>query len=81
MLLLDRPWNQSWEFAPGLLDGAHARLDALYAAAGRPGASAAAEAAVADRLLDELDVPGALEVAVEAGGDAARLLVRVLSLG
>jgi L-cysteine:1D-myo-inositol 2-amino-2-deoxy-alpha-D-glucopyranoside ligase len=81
MLLLDRPWNQSWEFAPGLLDGAHARLDALYAAAGRPGASAAAEAAVADRLLDELDVPGALDVGVEAGGDAARLLVRVLSLG
>jgi len=80
MLLLDRRWHEAWEFAPGLLDGAHARLDALYAAAGRPGSSAGGVAGVTAALLDDLDVPGALDVALEAGGDAARLLVRVLAL-
>jgi L-cysteine:1D-myo-inositol 2-amino-2-deoxy-alpha-D-glucopyranoside ligase len=80
MLLLDRGWGKAWEFTPDLLDGAHARLDALYAAAGRPGSSASGVAGVTAALLDELDVPGALDVAVEEGGDAARLLVRVLAL-
>jgi cysteinyl-tRNA synthetase len=36
---------------------------------------------VAERLLDDLDVSGALDVAVDEGGDAARLAVRVLSFG
>jgi cysteinyl-tRNA synthetase len=81
MLLLDRPWGEAWEYRADLLDGAHARLDALFTAGGRPGSTAAEVAAVSGRLLDDLDVPGALDVAVEAGGDAARLLVRVLALG
>jgi cysteinyl-tRNA synthetase len=36
---------------------------------------------VADRLFDDLDVSGALDVAISDGGDAARQLVRVLALG
>ena len=56
-------------------------LDALFSAAGRPGSSAAAEDAVTDRLLDDLDVSGALDIAVTEGGDVARSLVRVLALG
>jgi cysteinyl-tRNA synthetase len=36
---------------------------------------------VVDRLLDDLDVSGALDVALADGGDAARQLVRVLALG
>lgn len=81
MLLLDRPWGQAWEYAPALLGQSHARLDALFTAAGRPGVSATASGAVRGRLLADLDVPGALDVAIEEGGDAARQLVRVLSLG
>jgi cysteinyl-tRNA synthetase len=81
LLVLDRPWSQPWEYRPELLDAASARLDALFSAAGRPGSSPTASRAVADRLLDDLDVPGALDVALTDGGDAARLLVRVLALG
>jgi cysteinyl-tRNA synthetase len=81
LLVLDRAWAQPWEYRPELLEGAQARLDALFSAAGRRGSSATASRAVTDRLLDDLDVPGALDVAVAEGGDAARLLVRVLSLG
>jgi cysteinyl-tRNA synthetase len=81
MLLLDRPWAEAWEYRPELLDVAHSRLDALFSAAGRRGASAAAVSAVGACLLTDLDVPGALDVAVQEGGEAARLLVRVLALG
>jgi cysteinyl-tRNA synthetase len=81
MLLLDRSWGRAWEFAPELLEQSHARLDALFTAAGRPAASATAAGAVRARLLADLDVPGALDVAIEEGGDAARQLVRVLALG
>ncbi|SFL43144.1 cysteine--tRNA ligase [Geodermatophilus ruber] len=81
LLVLDRPWSQPWEYRPELLEQAQARLDALYSAAGRPSSPGSASRAVTDRLLDDLDVPGALDVAVTEGGDAARLLVRVLALG
>ncbi|MGZ4659460.1 MAG: class I tRNA ligase family protein [Blastococcus sp.] len=81
MLLLDRPWGRAWEYGPELLAGAHARLDALFSAAGRRGASEAATSAATACLLTDLDVPGALDVAVQEGGEAARLLVRVLALG
>jgi cysteinyl-tRNA synthetase len=81
MLLVDRPWQQAWEFTADLLDVAHTRLDALFTAAGRRASSEPAVRAVAERLLDDLDVPGALDVAVDEGGDAARLAVRVLSFG
>jgi L-cysteine:1D-myo-inositol 2-amino-2-deoxy-alpha-D-glucopyranoside ligase len=79
--VLDRPWSQPWEYRPELLETASARLDELFAAAGRPGSSPAASRAVVDRLLDDLDVSGALDVALADGGDAARQLVRVLALG
>jgi hypothetical protein len=80
LLLLDRPWQQSWQYEPAGLDEAAGRLYALYAAAGRPAASTAASTAVTAALLNDLDVPRAVDIALEDGGDAARLLVRVLSL-
>ncbi|MFJ5546103.1 cysteine--tRNA ligase [Micromonospora chalcea] len=81
MLLLDRPWRSVWQYRPGDLDTAAARLEQLYAAAGRPGGTGeAAIGVVVAALLDDLDVPQAVEVAVDAGGDAARLLLRVLAL-
>lgn len=80
LLLLDRPWTEPWSFHMELLDGARARLDALFSAAGRPGSASAVDV-VAGRLLDGLDIPAALDAGIEAGGDAARLLLRVLALG
>jgi L-cysteine:1D-myo-inositol 2-amino-2-deoxy-alpha-D-glucopyranoside ligase len=81
LMLLDRRWSDGWEFRPELLETATGKLHELYAAAARPGDAGAAEGAVADALLDDLDVPRALAVATEAGGPAGRLLIRVLSLG
>ncbi len=80
MLLLDRVWHQPWQFAHADLDAAGDRLDRVYSAAGRVGASEAAAAAVTDALLDDLDVSGALAIAEDAGGTPARRLLRVLAL-
>jgi cysteinyl-tRNA synthetase len=76
MLLLDRPWQSSWDYHEELLAGAAARVDALYAAAVR--GTDAGWPAVADALHDELDVPRALDVAIAAGGTAARKLLTLL---
>ncbi|MGQ0626409.1 MAG: cysteine--tRNA ligase [Sporichthyaceae bacterium] len=80
LYVLDRRWADPWEYDPAGLGEADARLDRLYAAAGRPASDAAATDAVIAALLDDLDVPTALNLAEEAGGDAARFLVRTLRL-
>lgn len=80
MLVLNRPWHAPWEYGEGDLDTATAQLEDLYAAAGRPDTSPAASAAVTARLLNNLDVPQAVLVAGDEGGEAARVLLRVLSL-
>lgn len=81
LLLLDRPWATAWDYRPEDLDACEGRLDELFAAAARgPVTSDAAENAVLAALLDDLDVPRALGVALEAGGVAARTLVQVLGL-
>jgi cysteinyl-tRNA synthetase len=83
LLLLDRPWARPWEFRPADLDAAAGRLERLYAAASRgagDGGPGAASAAVTAALLDDLDVPRALAVAEEEGGEAARLALSVLNL-
>jgi hypothetical protein len=56
------------------------RLERLYSAAGRPSGTKGAADAVTASLLRELDVPTALDIAEEAGGEAARLLVHTLAL-
>ena len=38
LLILDRRWDQDWDFSPAGLDAAAARLERLHAAAGRAGA-------------------------------------------
>jgi cysteinyl-tRNA synthetase len=80
LLVLDRPWHAPWEYHPAELATATADLDALYAAAARPDTSATAADAVTAALLDNLDVARALAVARDQGGEAARLLLRVLAL-
>jgi L-cysteine:1D-myo-inositol 2-amino-2-deoxy-alpha-D-glucopyranoside ligase len=80
LLILDRPWSQPWDYQPDRLDAAASTLDDLYGAAGRPDTGPAAAGAVSAALLDNLDVPRAVAIARESGGEAARLLLRVLSL-
>ncbi len=80
MLLLDRRWAEPWDYTGALLAAAEARVDGLYAAAGRAHDTPAADDAVALALLDDLDVPRAVEVATEEGGSAARTAIRLLGL-
>jgi cysteinyl-tRNA synthetase len=80
MLLLDRPWNTAWDYTPIALTEAANRLDALHVAAGRPTGATTATPAVHEALADNLDVSRAIDIAIEAGGPAARDLVQVLAL-
>jgi cysteinyl-tRNA synthetase len=81
LMILDRPWGESWDYRPALLDAAAARLDTLYQAAARnaPPDPAAVDA-LRQLLADDLNITAALDLAVEAGGAAARTLASVLGL-
>jgi cysteinyl-tRNA synthetase len=81
LMILDRPWAQHWDYQPTLLDAAAARLENLYQAAGRAASSDPAAMSEMRRLLaTELDVPAALDLAIETGGGPARTLTSVLGL-
>jgi cysteinyl-tRNA synthetase len=79
LLLLNRRWSEPWEFTDDQLDTAEALLEQLYSAASTPGMAPGAAAAPA-ALLDELDVPRALAIALEDGGQAARTVIELLAL-
>jgi cysteinyl-tRNA synthetase len=79
-LVLDRRYDQPWDHTAEGLDAAGARLEALHAAAGRPHSDETATRAVLAALADDLDVPRALDLAIEEGGQAARDLTQVLAL-
>ncbi len=81
LLLLDRRWSEPWDFRPEDLDTAAGRLERLYAAAGRAESATGATDAVSAALLDNLDVPTALDIAETDGGAATRRLLGVLALG
>src|SRR5207302_11035097 len=78
LLILDRRWDEPWEFREGDLDGAAARIEELWRAAARAGGSDAATEAAVRALLDDLDVPRALSVAEEAGGRTTRAVAAIL---
>ncbi len=85
LLILDRRWDRDWDFSQAGLDAAGARLERLHAAAGRPergvaGSGGPAVAAMRAALADDLDVPTALHIAEEYGGQAARALGSLLGL-
>jgi len=81
LMILDRPWAESWDYHPGLLAAAQARLDSLYRAAARTGSAEPAALAELARLLAlDLDVPAALDVAIDSGGGPARTQAAILGL-
>ena len=84
LLILDRRWDQDWDYDRAGLDQTAARLERLQAAAGRPDRTAArtsaAVGAVRAALASDLDVPAALRIAEDDGGQAARVLGSLLGL-
>jgi cysteinyl-tRNA synthetase len=82
LLILDRRWDQDWDFSQAGLDAAAARLERLHAAAGRPERAVGGPAVAAMRaaLAHDLDVPAALRIAEDEGGQAARSLGTHLGL-
>ena len=80
LLCLNRPWGQAWSYTRAELDASAGLVEQLYAAAARPDAGAGGSAAVPAALLHDLDVPAALDVALEDGGQAARTLIELLAL-
>ncbi|PXY22909.1 class I tRNA ligase family protein [Prauserella muralis] len=81
LAITDRAWGQSWDYSPAVLDSAATRLEQLHRAAGRPVQASEAEIERLRALLaDDLNVPAALDTAIEAGGSAARLLTAALGL-
>ena len=85
LLILDRRWDDDWDFSRAGLDAAAARLERLHAAAGRPergaaGSGGTAVAAMRAALAHDLDVPAALRIAEDEGGQAVRSLGTLLGL-
>ncbi len=79
LLCLNRPWAQAWSYSVDDLTAAGSLLEELYSAAAKPGGEAGV-AALPAALLNDLDVPRALEIALEDGGQAARSLIEILAL-
>ena len=91
LLILDRRWDEDWDYDRAGLEAAAVRLEGLQEAAGRPertlaGSSGGAATdspsldAVHEALFRDLDVPAALRVAEDSGGQAARVLGSLLGL-
>jgi cysteinyl-tRNA synthetase len=81
LLILQRRWDEPWEFHEGDLDAAADRIDRLHQLVHHGDQSGNAVDAVIAPLLDDLDVPASLEAAEASGGAAARALCEVLGLG
>ena len=79
LMCLNRPHGEAWSYTPGLLDEAARTLDELYTAAGKPGTDAVAPA-LTRALLDDLALPGAIQIAIAEAGATARTLIDVLAL-
>lgn len=78
LALIDRPVNEPWDFADLDLPLLKERLHGLYSAAAKPTQSDFAP--IQARLTSELDVSGALDLALETGGEAAKSTIACLRL-
>jgi cysteinyl-tRNA synthetase len=81
LMILDRHWADDWDYVPGLLDAAAARLQSLYQAAGRSISGSQAAVTEIRRLLGtDLNVPAAVDLAIDEGGAPARVLATAIGL-
>jgi len=76
--LLNRRWDAPWECTDAEFEHGAAVLDRLTAAVGDTGADAVEP--VLTRLLTDLDVPGAVALALAEGGAGARFLRDLLKV-
>jgi cysteinyl-tRNA synthetase len=81
LMILDRSWDEDWDYSPALLERAGERLEDLYQAAGRTGTGSAAVSEVGRLLAADLNATAAVDVGIEEGGAAARSVTAVLGLG
>jgi cysteinyl-tRNA synthetase len=80
LLILERRWREPWEYDESNLDDAEARVDELQGASSRRARDEHAGKEIVRALLEDLDVPRALEVAADCGGEPLRHLMRFLGL-
>jgi cysteinyl-tRNA synthetase len=80
LMILDRPWDEDWDYSPALLDRAGKRMESLYQAAGRNGTAPAAVAEIGRLLTSDLNVTTAIDVGIEEGGAAARSVAAAVGL-
>lgn len=84
LLLLRRPWSDSWNFEAAELAVVENELESLFSVSARPAkgnsAGTAAQDAVLSALRDDIDVRAALEIALDEGGPAARTVIEILGL-
>lgn len=80
LLLLRRRWDEPWDFDEEDLRRAASDLDHLLSASARPGNSHSTAEQVVASLMDDLDIPRALAVAAEVGGQPLRALLGLLGL-
>jgi cysteinyl-tRNA synthetase len=80
LLILSRRWSEPWEFDEAGLERAAVELENLWRYGAESGDRNVAEHNVALALLDDLDVPRALALAKDAGGQVLRDLVALLGL-
>ncbi len=84
LLLVRRPWSDSWNFEAAELGVVENELESLFSVSAKPakGSSdgAAAQDAVLSALRDDIDVRAALEIALVEGGPAARTVIEILGL-
>ena len=80
LMILDRPWNEDWDYSPSLLATAEKRLEDLYLAAGQARTAPAAVSEIRRLLAADLDVTAAIDVGIEQGGAAARSVAAALGL-
>ena len=80
LLILSRHWSEPWEFDEAGLERASSELENLWRFGAASGDRDVAEHGVALALLEDLDIPRALGLAKEAGGQVLRDVIALLGL-
>lgn len=80
LTILERTWRDPWDFDDRVLEQAATRLEDLARESSRPARSANAGGAIVAALLDDLDVPRALSIAQDSGGEPLRDLLGFLGV-